>query len=90
MQTITYTHLQQLVQKLPEAQLPNAYRLLLGLLSQEKKPAALPADVIKLPLEERRQLLARQAEQLKTVYEQDAEARTAWQTGQFADDYQTR
>lgn len=44
-------------------------------------------DFMQLSLEERRQILAQQAEQLKSYYERTRDERTEWQTGDFIDVY---
>ena len=44
-------------------------------------------DFMQLSLEERRQILAQQADQLKTYYERTRDERTKWQTGDFIDAY---
>ena len=44
-------------------------------------------DFMKLSLEERRQILAQQAEQMKSHYKQTKNERTEWQTGDFVDVY---
>ena len=44
-------------------------------------------DFMQLSLEERRQILAQQAEQMKSHYEQTRDERTEWQVGDFIDVY---
>lgn len=44
-------------------------------------------DFMQLSLEERRQILAQQADQLKGYYERTKDERTEWQTGDFIDVY---
>ncbi len=44
------------------------------------------ADFMRLPLAERRDILARQAEQLRDYYEQSADQRLEWQAGDFVDE----
>lgn len=44
-------------------------------------------DFMQLSLEERRQILAQQAEQLKNYYKRTKDERTEWQTGDFIDVY---
>ena len=44
-------------------------------------------DFMQLPLEERRRILAQQAEQMKSHYEQTRDERTEWQAGDFIDVY---
>jgi len=40
-----------------------------------------------LSIDERRRILAQQAEQMKVHYEQTADERTEWQAGNFIDEY---
>ena len=72
METITYTDVQQLIEKLPETKLPLAYRLLVDLENRAIDDQSPQAAFMRLPLAERRQLLAQQAEQMKAHYEQAA------------------
>ena len=88
MQTITHTELQALVTKLPESKLPLAYRLLHALTTVEGESPQ--AKFMRLSVEERRQLLSQQAEQMKDHYEQTADERTEWQAGDFIDESETR
>jgi len=87
METITYTQVQQLIKKLPETKLPLAYRLLLELADKEVDTLSPQADFMRLSLDERRRILAQQAEQMKAHYEQTAGERIEWQTGDFIDEY---
>lgn len=87
METITYTQVQQLIKKLPETKLPLAYRLLLELADKEVETLSPQAAFMRLSLDERRRILAQQAEQMKAHYEQTASERTEWQTGDFIDEY---
>lgn len=88
METITYSQVQELVQQLPEEQLPTAYRMLLELASHGE--ALQPQlEFLHLPLPERRRVLAQQAEELKSYYEQSAEERATWQAGDFLNESPT-
>ena len=87
MQTITHTAVQALVAKLPESKLPLAYRLLHSLTEAEGESPQ--AKFMRLSVDERRQLLSQQAEQMKDHYEQTADERTEWQTGDFIDESET-
>lgn len=88
MQTITHTELQTLVAKLPESKLPLAYRLLHALTTAEGESPQ--AKFMRLSVEERRQLLSQQAEQMKDHYKQTEDERTEWQAGDFVDESETR
>lgn len=85
MKTITYAEVQQLVTKIPETELPLAYRLLAELAAGETQSPQ--AAFMRLSVDERRQVLAQQAEQMKTHYEETADERAEWQTGDFIDEY---
>ena len=84
MKTITYAEVQQLVTKIPETELPLAYCLLAELVAGE--PQSPQVAFMRLSVDERRQVLAQQAEQMKTHYEETADERTEWQTGDFISD----
>ena len=86
MEAITYTQIQQLVEKLPETKLPLVYRFLLELADKDVEPQSPQADFMRLSPEERHQLLSEQAEQMKAHYEQTADERTEWQAGDFIDE----
>ena len=85
MKTITYAEVQQLVTKIPETELPLAYCLLAELAAGETQSPQ--AAFMRLSIDERRQVLAQQAEQMKTHYEETADERTEWQSGDFIDEY---
>ena len=69
METITYIQVQRLIKKLPETKLSLAYRLLLELVGKEVDMLSPQADFMRLSLDERRRILAQQAEQMKIHYE---------------------
>lgn len=85
MKTVTHAEVQQLVTKIPETELPLAYCLLAELAVAE--PQSPQAALMRLSVDERRQVLAQQAEQMKTHYEETADERTEWQSGDFIDEY---
>ena len=85
MKTITYAEVQQLVTKIPEMELPLAYCFLVELVAGE--PQSPQAAFMRLSVDERRQILAQQAEQMKAHYEETADERTEWQSGDFIDEY---
>lgn len=88
MKTVTYDQVQQLVAKLPESKLPSAYRLLSALTAAEAQSPQV--EFMYLSVDERRQLLSQQAEQMKTYYEQTADERAEWQAGDFVDESEAR
>ena len=48
-----------------------------------RQSGRLAENFMQLSLEERRQILARQAEQMKSYYERTKDERTEWQAGDF-------
>lgn len=87
METITYSQVQELVNQLPEKKLPLAYRLLLELASEESGKLSPQIDFMRLPLDERRRIIAQQAEKMVAHYEQTADERQEWQSGDFVDEH---
>ena len=81
MKTITYAEVQQLITKFPEKELPLAYCLLSELVAGESQSPQ--SAFMRLSVDERRQVLSQQAEQMKDHYEETADERTEWQTGDF-------
>ena len=72
--------------KLPESKLPSVYRLLAALTTSEAQSPQ--AEFMRLSVDERRQLLSQQAEQMKSHYEQTADERTEWQVRYFIEGQQ--
>lgn len=89
METITYSQVQELVGQIPAERLPAAYQVLQELTDRGE---ALQAQIgfLHLPLAQRREILARQADELKSYYEGTAEERGEWQAGDFLDGDSTR
>ncbi|MBM3241232.1 hypothetical protein FJZ31_33540 [Candidatus Poribacteria bacterium] len=88
MEMVTYSQVQELVKQLPETKLPFAYRLLLELVADKEDDEISPKlDFMRLPLDERRRIMAQQAEQMVAHYEQTADQRQEWQVGDFIDEY---
>jgi len=84
MATVTYSQVAQLVKGLPETKLPVAYRLLAELTDAD--PESPPLDFLRLPVEERRRLMAQQAAAIVGHYEETADGRREWQAGDFRDE----
>ncbi|MEW6607429.1 MAG: hypothetical protein AB1422_00740 [bacterium] len=82
METITYSKIQKLVKQIPTTNLQCAYSLLLELADKETDVSS-QIDFMQLPLNERRQLMAQQAEKMVAHYEQTANERQKWQAGDF-------
>ncbi len=87
METITYSQVQDLIKQLPAQKLPLVYHLLIDLTTEGKNGASPQLDFMRLPLSERRRIMAQQAAQTVAHYEQTAAERQAWQGGDFNDDY---
>jgi hypothetical protein len=87
METITYSQVQDLVMRLPATKLPLAYSLLVDLASNETEALSPQREFIHLPLVERRRIMAQQAAQMLTHYEQTSVERQIWQGGDFIDEY---
>lgn len=86
MTTITRSQLQELVKEIPDTHLPVAYALLSNLVDNNTEADFPQFALLKLPLEERRRILAKQAMQMTAHYEADTEERLEWQAGDFSGD----
>jgi cell division protein FtsB len=84
-ETLTYSQVQELVQQIAEARLPAAYQVLRELVDRGETLEA-QVNLLRLPPAERREILARQAEQLKDFYQDSAAERSEWQAGEFVDE----
>jgi hypothetical protein len=87
METITYSQVQDLVLQLPVQKLWLVYNLLVDLTTNDNDGVSPQQDFMRLPLSERRRIMAQQAAQMVTHYEQTAAERQAWQGGDFSDEY---
>ena len=85
MKTVTHAEVQQLVTQIPETELPLVYCLLAELARGETQSPQ--AAFMRLSADERRKVLAQQAEQMKTHYEETADERIEWQSEDFIDEY---
>lgn len=85
MSPVTHATVESLVRNLPEEKLADAYRLLSDLASNEQGGAS-PREFMRLPLSERRRLMAAQARDLGDYYAETASEREAWQSGDFRDE----
>lgn len=83
MNAVTYSQIQELVQQLPAIKLPLAYNLLTDLAKKEVDEQASPSDFMLLPLSERRRIMAQQALQMITHYEQTQAERQAGKAETF-------
>lgn len=86
MESVSLAQVQELVEQLPADKLPDAY-LLLRHLTEQKGGDAPQRHFMRLPLSERRRLLAEQAQQMKDHYDKTAGERQEWQSGDFQDEY---
>lgn len=87
METITHAQVQEWVMRLPVTKLRLAYRFLLGLVDGEAETLSPQLSFLRLPLDERRRIMAEQARQMVAHYEQTAVERQDWQAGDFVDEY---
>lgn len=87
METITYSQVQELVMRLPATRLPLIYDLLVKLIDKQAEMRPPQRDFMLLSLQERRRIMAQQAELMATHYEETATERQEWQGGDFTDEY---
>ena len=87
MDTITHSQVQELVNRLPAKKLQLAYSLLVDLADKESSEISPQLNFMLLSLNERRRIMAQQAEQMVAHYEQTAHKRKIWQAGDFIDEY---
>lgn len=87
METITYSQVQELVKKLPATKLPLAYDILVDLVDAKTEQKSSQFNFMLLPLNERRRILAQQANEMIEHYQQTTSERQTWQAGDFADEY---
>ncbi len=85
MASVTYSEVHALVQQLPPERLPAAYQVLQELAQHGDKLQA-QLEFRQLQLAERREILARQADAMKTHYERESDERLEWQSGEFTDE----
>jgi hypothetical protein len=84
--SITKSQVQELLQRIPETKLPCVYRLLQELAAEDDALSP-QAAFLRLAPEERSRLLAEQAQEMKAHYEQSADERQDWQSGDFQDEH---
>ena len=87
MKTVTYSQVQELVKQLSETKLAVAYDLLLELAQQNDDEMQSQNNFMRLPANDRYQILAYQAKKMKAHYEGTAEERDEWQSGEFLNGY---
>ncbi len=92
MGTVTHAQVHELVRKLPETKLALVVHFLRDLadidvetLSHAGSPRLTEMEPGRRSLDERRHILAQQAERMKDYYVQTADERTEWQAGEFSD-----
>ncbi|OQY44261.1 MAG: hypothetical protein DRR08_32810 [Candidatus Parabeggiatoa sp. nov. 2] len=92
MEQITHYQVQELVMQLPVAKLLLAYNLLLELVDDQKSdtPSSVQVDFMRLSLDDRKRILAQQAEQMVAHYGQTATERQEWQAGDFTNESESR
>lgn len=90
METVSYSQVKALLKQLPETKLQTAYRLLADLIAGDTEPSSFQQKYMSLPLNERRRIMAQQAEQMKTHYQESTGERQLWQEGDFLENYSAR
>ena len=85
MSAVGFTQVQELLRQVPATKLPLAYRLLSHLVDHDVDAVSPQVQVMRLPLAERRRLMAQQAEDIIVHYAQSAHERQDWQAGDFND-----
>ncbi|MBV6506565.1 MAG: hypothetical protein ILNGONEN_02144 [Syntrophorhabdaceae bacterium] len=83
MEIITYSQVQDFISRLSIAKLPLVYNWLIDLTTKETNQPSPQLDFMCLPLSERRRIMAQQAEGMVAHYEQTADGREVWQSGDF-------
>jgi len=86
MDTITHSQVNKLVNQLPTKKLPIAYNLLADLAKKESSEISHQLNFMLLPINERRRIMAQQAEQMVSFYKETAQEREEWQAGDFIDE----
>ena len=84
---ITHSQVQEIVNRLPAKKLPLVYDLLVDLVDKESSEISPQLNFMLLPLNERRRIMAQQAEQMVSHYKETAQERIEWQAGDFIDEY---
>lgn len=87
MESITYSRIEELVRKLPKTELSRAYHFLQELTDDKNADTQSRSEFLRLPIQERRRILAQQAGQMKAHYKKKRSERTEWQAGDFVDEY---
>jgi len=87
MDTITHSQVQDLVDRLPSQKLPLAYNILADLLNIDESELSPQLNIMLLPLNERRKIMAKQAKKMVTHYKKTEDERQTWQAGDFVDEY---
>jgi len=88
METIAYSQIYDLLMRLHAAKLHLAYELLTDLGKKEEYELSPQSKFMLLPRNERHRIMMQQAKDMISHYEQTAEERQEWQSGDFADEYQ--
>jgi hypothetical protein len=86
MGTITHSQVNKLVNRLPAKKLPLAYNLLADLAEKESSENSHQLNFLLLPINERRRIMAQQAEEMVSFYKETAHERKDWQAGDFIDE----
>lgn len=87
MDTITRSLVQEVVNRLPTKKLTLAYNFLVDLADKESSEISPQLNFMLLPLNERRRIMAQQAERMVSHYKETAYEKSEWQAGDFIDEY---
>ncbi|NOX62752.1 MAG: hypothetical protein GXP42_12520 [Chloroflexi bacterium] len=87
METVTPRQIQTMIKRLPKSKLRLVYDFVSELTQEDEEMHSSQVEFLRLPLEERRRLMAEQAEHMIMHYEQTANQRQDWQAGDFLDEY---
>jgi hypothetical protein len=83
MSSIIYRQVQEIINQLSEARLAEAYTLLVDLQDRDANPVSPQQQAMHLSLDERRRLMAQQAEVIASHYLEPSAERDEWQAGDF-------
>lgn len=87
MTTITHSQIQELVDRLPSQKLSLVYNILTELINKDESKFSPQLTIMLLPLNERRNIMAKQAEKMVSHYKKSENERQIWQSGDFVDGY---
>lgn len=83
MATTIYRQVQEIINQLSETKLAEAYELLVDLQDRADDSVSPQQQAMHLSLDERRRLMAQQAEEIASHYLETSAERDEWQAGDF-------